>query len=66
MLRRFPENDRLLQIFLSIYLEKFKHLFQLFKSVSPVLLLYGLVMVTNKGSIADKCFVKENVGEYLL
>ena len=66
MLRRFRENDRLLQIFLSIYLEEFKYSFQLFTNVSPALLLYGLVMVTNKGLIAYKCFVKENIREYLL
>ena len=29
------------------------------QNVSPVLLLNGLVMVTNEGSIACKCFKKE-------
>ena len=29
------------------------------QNVSPILLLNGLVMVTNEGSIACKCFKKE-------
>ena len=32
------------------------------QNVSPVLLLNGLVIVTNKGSIAYKFFKKGNVG----
>ena len=31
------------------------------QNVSPILLLNGLVMVTNKGWIACKCFKKGNV-----
>ena len=33
------------------------------QNVSPVLLLNGLMIVTNEGSIAYKCFKKGNVGK---
>ena len=36
------------------------------QNVSPILLLNGLVMTTNEGSIACKCFKKGNVNGYLL
>ena len=36
------------------------------QNVSLILLLNGLVMVTNKGSIACKCFEKENIRVYSL
>ena len=32
------------------------------QNLSPILLLNGLVMITNEGSIAYKCFKKGNVG----
>ena len=35
-------------------------------NVSPVLLLNGLVMVANEGSIACKCLKKGNLREYSL
>ena len=44
---------------LHIHLSPLKH-------VSPILLLNGLVMVTNEVSIAWKCFKKGNVREYSL
>ena len=36
------------------------------QNVSPFLLLNGLVMVTNEGSIACKCFKEGNVRGYSL
>ena len=36
------------------------------QNVSPIVLLNGLVMVTNEGSIACKCFKKGNVWGYSL
>ena len=54
MFTEFRENDRFLMIFLFIYLEKLTHLFQSF--TNSLLLLNALVMLTNAGSIACKCF----------
>ena len=50
------ENDRFLKIFLSIYLETFTHSFQSFTKYFSLLLLNGLLIVTNKGSIDWKYF----------
>ena len=62
MFKGFWEKDRFLQIFLSIFLEKFTHIhFNPSQYFSPILLLNGLVMVTNERSIACKCFEKGNV-----
>ena len=36
------------------------------QTVSPILLLNGLVIVINEGSIACKCFKKENLRVYSL
>ena len=38
----------------------------LLPNVSPILLLNGLMMVTNEGSIPSKLFKKRNVEEYSL
>ena len=51
MFRGFRENDRFLKIFLSIYREKFMHLFQSFTKYLSPLTANGLVLVTNEGSI---------------
>ena len=50
------KNDKFLKIFLSIYLETFTHSFQSFTKCFTLLLLDGLLIFTNKGSIACKCF----------
>ena len=55
MLRGFREKESFLKIFLCIYFEKFTYLFQSFTECFPLLLLDGLMMVTNKGTIAIKC-----------
>ena len=34
------------------------------QNVSPILLLNGLLMLTNEGSIACKCFKKGNITGY--
>ena len=51
MFRGFRENDRFLKIFLSIYCEKFMHLFQSFTKYLSPLFANGLVLVTNEGSV---------------
>ena len=56
MFRRFSKNDRFFKIVLSIHLESLHiHLIPS-QNVSPLLLLNGVVMVINEGSIACKCF----------
>ena len=56
MFRGFRENDRFLKIFLSIYCEKFMHLFQSFTKYLSPLIANGLVLVTNEGSVPCQFF----------
>ena len=56
MFRGFRENDRFLKIFLSIYREKFMHLFRSFTKYLSPLIANGLVLVTNEGSIPFQFF----------
>ena len=55
MFREFWENGTFLEIFLSISKNLHIH-FNHSQSASRIILLNGFVMVTNKGSIAWKCF----------
>ena len=56
MLRRFRENDRFLKILKNLHID-----FNLSQNASPILMLNNLVMVSNEGPIACKCFKIGNI-----
>ena len=53
-------------MFLTVDLERFNIHANPSQDVSPILLLDGLVMITNEALIASRCFEEGNLGRYLL
>ena len=66
MFRGFWENDEFYKSFFPFFSKSLHINFNSSQNASPILLLNGLVMVTNKESVACKCFKTWNVRGYSL